>query len=108
MSKSGFYYVYILLNRMLSFRYVGITLEPKRRLTEHNSGHTASTASHRPYAMILIRKCSNRLEARRTEKHFKSGYGRKTLDHMLASHAVTDRIAESGIGIIDLVSQTPD
>ena len=77
------YYVYLLLSLNDDFRYVGITDNLKRRFKEHNSGKTLSTASKRPYCMIVIRRCADRLEARKTERYYKSGFGRKATKKML-------------------------
>jgi putative endonuclease len=96
------YYVYLLLSQDRQYRYVGRTKEPGRRLSEHNSGHTASTSLHRPYTMVLIRRCVGRLDARKVEKHFKSGHGRKALDRLLALPSVVARIRIGDGGVVDL------
>jgi len=88
------YYVYVILSRKRPWRYVGITENPKRRLIEHNSGQTKSTVCYAPFRMIVLRQQDNFADARKSEKYFKSGYGRKHLDRVLrdmddSDHPVT-------------------
>lgn len=57
-----------------------MTTNLKKRLIMHNQGKTKSTKSHRPFNKLLtIITASNRVEARRLEKYYKSGIGRELL-----------------------------
>ena len=73
------YYVYILRSLKDSKRYIGITTDPDRRLYEHNTGLVLSTKGRRPFVRIYLEKCINRQAARKREKYFKSGGGRRFL-----------------------------
>jgi len=75
-----FYAIQSLRNNSL---YKGISLNPAKRLLEHNSEKNISTKHLVPYKLIYIEKCVNRAEARKREKYFKSGSGREKLKLML-------------------------
>ena len=79
------YCVYLLVSLLHGHRYVGITTRPKYRLIEHNQGLNKATVPYRPFRMIILRCVSTRKDARRSEKYFKSGYGRKAIDALMAS-----------------------
>jgi len=76
------YYVYILKSIKTGEFYKGITNDLERRLLEHNSGKNFSTKGKRPWKMIYYEECSDRIEARRKEKYFKSGFGRELLKNL--------------------------
>jgi putative endonuclease len=40
--------------------YVGMTLNPERRLIEHNQGRTKSTKGYRPWILIFKEEVENR------------------------------------------------
>jgi putative endonuclease len=75
--------VYCLVSIDGKHRYVGLTTDAAMRLKNHNDGKVRSTAKGRPYRMIILRHVANRIDARRSEKYFKTGFGRKQLDRML-------------------------
>ncbi len=84
MNEEGFF-IYLLINQADNFRYVGMTSNPERRLVEHNRGDVKSTAPYAPFHMIILRTHDNRIDARKSEKYFKSGFGRKAIARMLSS-----------------------
>lgn len=65
------YYVYVLKSLNNSWYYVGLSQDPIKRLSEHNSGKTRSTKSRRPYRLIYTKKFENRKDARDYEKYLK-------------------------------------
>ncbi|MFA6007938.1 MAG: GIY-YIG nuclease family protein [Candidatus Shapirobacteria bacterium] len=73
------YYVYILKSIKTREFYKGITNDLNRRLLEHNSGKNMSTRNKKPWKMVYYEECSDRIEARKKEKYFKSGFGRELL-----------------------------
>jgi putative endonuclease len=79
--------------------YVGMTEDPGARLQQHNRGEVKSTAAGGPYSMILVRVEATGGEARRSERYFKSGMGRKHLDRHLGKLA---RCPEPGEVLIHL------
>jgi putative endonuclease len=49
------YYIYIIYSERANIFYVGYTIDPKRRLIEHNtSPHNTFTSKHRPWIMKAI------------------------------------------------------
>ena len=71
------YKVYILQSEKDGHLYIGMTADLQRRLYEHNSGQTRSTASRRPFRLIHEEEVENRVAARLLEKKYKSGSGRE-------------------------------
>lgn len=57
--------------------YIGITTDPKRRLSEHNSGSTRSTRPFKPWKLIYYEEANSRQEACRREWYLKHPVGYK-------------------------------
>ena len=64
--------VYILKNTITGRRYIGSTKDFNRRLAEHNSGHTKSTATKGQWNLIYSEIYENEIQARRRERQIKS------------------------------------
>ena len=64
-----------------SKRYIGITANLQRRITQHNRGNiaTPSTINRGPFKLVYYEVIENRIEARKREKYFKTGGGRRFL-----------------------------
>jgi len=77
------YYVYVIKSLKDNNLYIGISKNPSKRLKQHNLGMTNSTKHRRPFKLIYQEKCVDRLEARKKEKFYKSGYGREILKEFL-------------------------
>jgi len=75
-------FVYIIKSEKYNFRYVGITADLDRRLSEHNLKKNRSTKNYAPFILITYEKCEDYKEARKREKFLKSGQGRKFLDNL--------------------------
>jgi putative endonuclease len=73
------YFVYVLRNEKDGNLYIGKTNDIKRRLVEHNSGHTQSLKSRRPFVLLEVIECDSELDARKLEKEYKKGYKREEL-----------------------------
>ena len=71
------YYVYVIKSVIDGSHYVGLTNDVDRRIKEHNQGGNFSTKTKKPWNLIFVEEVINRVEARRLEKFFKSGYGRE-------------------------------
>ncbi|MDP3763861.1 MAG: GIY-YIG nuclease family protein [bacterium] len=71
------YFVYVLKSRKDGRRYYGLTQDLVNRLSEHNSGLVPSTKSRLPFDLVYFEKVENISLARKREKYFKSGFGRK-------------------------------
>lgn len=72
--------VYVIRGTTCKSRYVGITKNLKERLERHNSSRNKSTKNRGPFKLIYSEDFSDYVEARKREKFFKSGAGRKFLD----------------------------
>ena len=81
------FFVYCLVSAKVRQVYVGFTNSPTRRLSEHNDGEVKATANGRPYRMIVLRKVERRDHARRSEKYFKSGFGKSQIRRLLILEA---------------------
>ncbi len=51
--------------------YVGWTLDPERRLAQHNSGAGAKSTRGRQWQLLYVEKCGSRAEAMSREWHLK-------------------------------------
>ena len=74
------YFVYVIRSRIIKYRYVGISNNPKRRIDSHNKGYNRTTKPYIPFDTILIEGFSTREKAREREKYLKSGEGREYLN----------------------------
>ena len=76
------YYVYVMKSLKNGKRYTGLTAKnPLVRLQKHNqSGNKHWSGRNKPFELIYKESYSSEKEARRREKFFKTGNGRKFLD----------------------------
>jgi putative endonuclease len=70
------YYTYVLYSSDFDQIYIGQTNNLEKRLTEHNSGLSASTKRYLPWQMIYFERYEGRREAMFREKELKSHQGR--------------------------------
>jgi len=71
--------VYVLRSEKDSKRYIGVTSDLNRRLSEHNRGKVASTRNRKPLKLIYTEEFISKKEAMSREKFFKTGKGREWL-----------------------------
>ena len=71
------YFVYVLKSKKDKKLYYGFTDNLERRIKEHNNGEVRSTKPRAPFELIYFENASNIIEARKRERYFKSGFGRK-------------------------------
>lgn len=83
--KQIMYYVYVLKSQKDGHLYYGMTKDLTNRLKQHNSGLVKSTKSRRPFVLVYSEKAPSISEARKKEKYFKSGFGRKYLKNKVGS-----------------------
>jgi putative endonuclease len=78
--------VYVLKSIRHGKRYVGLTeREVETRINEHNSGVTPWTRENGPFELVYSEIYENHDFARRRERYFKSGKGRRALDNLLTT-----------------------
>jgi len=63
-------------------RYVGITNNLTRRLSEHRSGHTKSSQIIGKFKLLHTETFCDYISARKREKFLKSGQGREFLNKL--------------------------
>lgn len=82
-SRTFMYYVYILSSINFRKTYVGSTDDIIRRLSEHNSGRSKFTNRFKPWALIYSEELAGYSDARKRERYYKSGAGRKFIKTLL-------------------------
>ena len=76
------YYVYVLQSLKTKEFYKGLTDNFDRRWDEHLKGKSNWAKNNLPLKLIHVEICTDRLEARKLEKFFKSGYGREIIEEL--------------------------
>ena len=79
------YFVYILESLNNDFIYKGLTDNIDRRLNQHFSGKVFSTKRKLPLRLVHVEICKTRVEARKLELFFKSGFGREIIEEIAKS-----------------------
>jgi putative endonuclease len=77
------YVIYAIKSRFDNRIYVGFTMNLDKRIKEYNQGTTKSTKGFRPWFLIYNEQVETRLEARKREKYFKSGFGKEFLKKVI-------------------------
>ena len=80
------FYTYVLISQKDSKFYIGYTNDLKKRLKNHNDGKVPSTASRFPLKLVYYEACLNEFDAKKRERYFKSGYGRRFLKNRLEKY----------------------
>jgi putative endonuclease len=80
------FYTYALISQKDSKFYIGYTKDLRIRLKNHNDGKVPSTANRLPFKLVYYEACLNELDAKRRERYFKSGYGRRFLKNRLEKY----------------------
>ena len=69
-------YVYLLRSKSYpKQRYVGLTADLKRRLSEHNAGKSPHTSKYAPWEIVVAVYFKNRAKAEVFERYLKQGSG---------------------------------
>jgi putative endonuclease len=74
--------VYVIRSLTKEFRYVGITNNIQKRLSQHNNGSNTSTKNYKPFKLIFTEDFDSYSEARKREIFLKSGKGREFLNKL--------------------------
>ncbi|MFW5699634.1 MAG: GIY-YIG nuclease family protein [Bacteroidota bacterium] len=73
------FWVYAISSIKRNYIYVGLTKNLERRIYQHNKGYEKTTKPYAPFQLIFCKEYSNRIEARKGEKYYKSGIGKEFL-----------------------------
>ena len=88
------WYVYILYSYKYKAFYKGLTRNLDNRLKRHFAGKEQTTKKMLPLELLHVELCKSRVEARKLEKFFKSGYGREIIIELF-SHAGVAKLADA-------------
>ncbi|HOV12212.1 MAG TPA: GIY-YIG nuclease family protein [Bacteroidales bacterium] len=80
--------VYAIKSISHDYIYVGMTNNIVRRIDEHNMGRNRSTKAYIPFELIYSESHSSRENARKREKYFKSGSGKKWLKKLILQQKI--------------------
>ena len=73
-------YVYVLRSVNDGWYYVGSSVDPQRRLVEHNAGESKSTRARRPYQLVYMEQFPSLSAARKREAEIKRKKSRRYIE----------------------------
>jgi len=76
-------YVYILRSVSDGWYYIGCSVDPQRRLIEHNSGESKSTRARRPFELAYVERLPDLPAARKREQEIKRKKIRQYIDWLI-------------------------
>lgn len=78
------HYAYILRSELLNRYYIGESENVFRRLKEHNDGYfrDSFTSTVNDWIVYLSIECSDRIQARKVEKHIKNMKSQKYIQNL--------------------------
>jgi putative endonuclease len=76
-------FVYIIQSQKSGAYYIGSSVDPKRRLQEHNQGETKSTRNKGPWKIVLTQECVDIVTARKIELKLKKMKRRDYLEKII-------------------------
>jgi len=82
------WYVYILQSKKNGKYYIGSTNNLKRRLIEHNSGHTKSLINLLPMILMFSQDYDNIREARKIELRLKKLKSRAIVENIIRDKVI--------------------
>jgi len=80
------YFTYILESLKDRKFYTGYTSNLRERFKEHNDGLANSTKSRRPFRLIYYEAYLNSWDAKRRERYFKTGMGKRDIKKRLKDY----------------------
>lgn len=83
------YCVYVLESEKDGKLYYGFSDSLERRLHEHNTGQVKSTKHRTPLRIIYFEEVETVQDARKRERYFKSGFGRKYIKGKINNKALS-------------------
>ncbi len=82
----NYFYIYILQSKNDKQLYIGFTNNLQNRLKQHNAGEVKSTRPRKPLDLIFFEAYTNKYDALRREKYFKTTKGKTTVKTMLKEY----------------------
>lgn len=80
---ASMWWVYILQSSSSGRYYIGYTDNLERRVTEHNSGQTASTRGEGPWVLVYSQPFNTKTAAYARERQIKSWKSRRTIEELI-------------------------
>ena len=71
------YFVYVISSEVANKFYVGMSSDLQTRLKQHNAGRSQFTKGFLPWKLVYSEFAGNRENARKLEKYYKTGAGRR-------------------------------
>ncbi len=81
-------FVYILQSQTYGIYYIGSSINPYKRLSEHNSGKTTSTKNKGPWIIKFIRHFPTIAEARKVEYKLKKFKRKDIIEKIIKERAI--------------------
>ncbi len=81
-----FFYVYVLESLKDSKRYIGYTINLKKRIKEHQNSKSFSTKPRLPIKLIYFEDCLDEVDAKRREQYLRTTQGRRFLGLRLKNY----------------------
>ncbi|PHX74302.1 MAG: excinuclease ABC subunit C [Chitinophagaceae bacterium] len=78
------FYAYVIKSIDHNYYYKGHCQDIEKRLAQHNNGFTKSIKPYIPFKLVYFEAFTNREDAIKREKYFKSAAGRRFLEIKLA------------------------
>ena len=76
-------YAYILISKNAPKTYTGVSSDPIKRLSEHNTGSNVYTRKYKPWELFYAEQFENRSDALERERYLKSHAGRKFIKKLM-------------------------
>ena len=90
------YYTYVLYSLRDGRWYTGATSNLSERVRDHETGRVRSTRHRRPFRLVDDEACLSEPDARRRERYWKSGRGKRYIRQRL--QAWLERISPDKLG----------
>jgi len=76
-------YVYVLMSESDGGWYTGCTVDLRRRLVEHRTGHSPATRNRGPWRLIYYEASLHLQDAHARERYLKTGMGKRYVRNRL-------------------------
>jgi putative endonuclease len=77
------YFLYILKSKVKDKFYIGISANPQRRLTYHNSIEKGFTSRYRPWEIVFTKEFNSKTEALKAERKVKNWKSKRMIELLI-------------------------